>query len=71
MIRYNHAYDIAFSVVSSDPDGLDVTPAMLRAALLQRVAQLDAEAHVGGYEQACGAPFDTYEMDKESDDDTP
>ena len=59
--RYNHAYDVAFSLVSNDPEGLDVTPAMLRAALLRRIEQLDAEAHMGSWEESCGAPFDTYE----------
>jgi hypothetical protein len=63
MQRYNHAYELAFSVVSNDPEGLDVTPAMFRAALLRRIEQLDAEAHVGSWEGSCGAPFDTYEED--------
>jgi hypothetical protein len=63
MKRYNHAYELAFSVVSNDPEGLDVTPAMFRAALLRRIAQLDAEEAHGGWEQACGAPFDTYEVE--------
>jgi hypothetical protein len=63
MPRYNHAYDVAFSLVSNDPEGLDVTPAMFRAALLRRIAQIDAEEAHGGWEQACGAPFDTYEED--------
>ena len=56
--RYNHAYDVAFSLVSNDPEGKDVTPAMLRAALLRRVADLDANDQ---WEEAVGAPFDTYE----------
>jgi hypothetical protein len=61
MARYNHAYDIAFSLVSETPDGSDVTQEMLRAALIRRIEQLDAEAEFGGMEQACGAPYDTYE----------
>ena len=63
MTRYNHAYELAFSVVSNDPEGLDVTPEMFRAALLRRIVQLDAEAAHGGWEQACGAPFATYEVE--------
>lgn len=63
MTRYNHAFDIAFSVISEDPEGRDVTPRMFRAALLERIRQLDLEEEYGGWEQACGAPFDTYEMD--------
>jgi hypothetical protein len=60
MPRYNHAFDVAFSLVSNDPEGLDVTPAMLRAALLRRIADLDANDQ---WEEAVGAPFDTYEED--------
>jgi hypothetical protein len=36
---------------------------MFRAALLRRIVQLDAEEAHGGWEQACGAPFDTYEVE--------
>ena len=63
MAKFNHAYDIAFSVVSKKEDGSDVTPAMFRAALIRRIQQLDQEAQFGGWEQACGAPFDTYQED--------
>jgi hypothetical protein len=63
MPKFNHAFTIAFSVVSDDPEGRDVTPDMFRAALLQRIAQLDAEKAYGGWEQACDAPFDTYQED--------
>ena len=63
MAKFNHAFDVAFSVVSDDPEGRDITPPMLRAALLERIKQLDREEAYGGWEQACGAPFDTYEMD--------
>jgi hypothetical protein len=61
MSRFNHMYDIAFSVVSEREDGSDVTPTMLRTALLKRIVQLDAEQAYGGWEEACGAPCDTYE----------
>jgi hypothetical protein len=61
MPKFNHAFDVAFSVVSEREDGSDVTPAMFRAALLHRITQLDAEEAHGGWEQACGAPFDTYQ----------
>lgn len=59
MTKYNHAFDIAFSLESDDPDAKDVTPAMFKAALLERIAQLDASNE---WEEACGAPFDTYEV---------
>ena len=52
---------MAFSLVSNDPEGRDVTPVMFREALLRRITQLDAEEAFGGWEGACGAPDDTYE----------
>lgn len=68
MPRYNHAFDIAFSVISDDPGGDDVTPAMLKEALLKRIADLDASydpanpSDKGGeWLEAVGVPFDTYE----------
>ena len=64
MAQYNHAYTIAFSVISNDPDGKDVTPAMLKAALLRRIAALDAASTPEWSEwiEACECPYDTYEM---------
>ena len=56
--RYNHAYDVAFSLVSNDPEGRDVTPAMFREALLRRVVEID---RADNWEEAVGAPFNTYE----------
>lgn len=61
MARYNHAYEIAFSLESSHEDGDDVTPQMLRTALLRRMDDLDI---AGEWEEAVGAPFDTYEVDE-------
>ena len=49
MTKFNHAFDIAFSVISGDPDGEDITPAMFRAALLERIEQLDLEEAHGGW----------------------
>jgi hypothetical protein len=44
MPKYNHAYDIAFEVISERDDAEDVTPAMIRTALLERINRLtDAE----------------------------
>jgi hypothetical protein len=64
MAQFNHAYTIAFSVISNDPDGKDVTPAMLKEALLRRIAALDATTTPDWSEwlEACDAPYDTYEM---------
>jgi len=58
MRSYSHAYDIAFELISHEPDGSDVTPAMLRAALMRRMADLDANNE---WREAVGAPYDTHE----------
>lgn len=39
-MKFNHAYDFAFEVISDQEDAEDVTAAMLRAALLERVNRL-------------------------------
>jgi hypothetical protein len=43
MPKFNHAYDFAFEVRSERDDAEDVTPAMIRAALLERVNRLTDE----------------------------
>lgn len=58
MAKFNHAFDIAFSLVSEKQDASDVTAAMLKEALLKRIENLDAE---DTWIEAAGAPFDTYE----------
>lgn len=60
MPRYNHMFDIAFSLESDDCDAKDVTPAMLRAALLKRIDTLDAS---GEWLEARGL-CDTYEVEE-------
>ena len=57
--RYDHAFTIAFSLVSSDPSGCDVAPAELRTAILTRLAALADNELI----EAVGAPYDSYEMD--------
>lgn len=64
MPRYNHAYTLAFSLVSNDDKGHDVDAQQLKTALLARIADLDAE---GAWIEATGAPFDSY---PEPEDDT-
>ena len=59
MTTYNHLFDVAFSLESGDCDAEDVTPAMLRAALLKRIEDLDA---AGEWLHACGL-CDTYEVE--------
>lgn len=61
MRRYNHAYEVAFSLVSDHPEGEDVTPVMLRNALMSRIEELDNRNE---WTEAVGAPYDTYEVDE-------
>lgn len=60
-MAYNHAVTIAFSVVSEHPTGEDFTAAMLRDALIRRIADLDASVGHQEWFEAVGGPFDTYE----------
>ena len=54
---FNHAFDFAFEATSLRKDGSDVSPQMLREALLARANTLsDAELL-----EACGL-YDTYEI---------
>ena len=58
---YNHAYDLAFTVISDSAEGEDVTKQMLLTAILQRLTEL---VNSDELEEACGAPFDSYETDQ-------
>lgn len=57
MGQYNHAYTIAFSVVSNEPQGEDVTANMLRDALIRRMKDVDDNNE---WEEAVGGPYDSY-----------
>lgn len=61
MPKFNHAYDVAFTVISNDPDGEEVTPAMLKAALLKRITALDAAGDIE-WREACDR-YDTYQCE--------
>jgi hypothetical protein len=61
MPKYNHAYTIAFSLESDDPEGNDVTAEMLRDALTKRMRGLDSSTDSVEWIEATGAPFDTFE----------
>jgi hypothetical protein len=37
---YNHMYDIAFTIISYQEDGRDITPAQVRLAVVERIASL-------------------------------
>jgi len=62
--RYDHTYDIAFSVASADEIGMDVTPAMFRAALMERIADLDAAQE---WSEVLGVPIDTIDVSEITD----
>lgn len=59
MPKFNHAYDFAFEVISSDEDGNDVTAPMLREALLERAKRISDDELL----EACGR-FDTHEEEE-------
>ena len=40
-MKYNHACDLAFEVLSNDEHGGDLTPDMYRIAIKKRVDELD------------------------------
>lgn len=58
MTSYDHAFTIAFSVKSDTPDASDITPAILRAAIVRRLASLPDDQML----EAVGAPFDTSDI---------
>jgi len=62
MKRYNHAFDIGFSLESSCPTGENVTAGELIAALKQRVNDLENFNDCSIIE-AVGLPWDTYEVE--------
>jgi hypothetical protein len=66
MAKYNHAFDIAFVVISAKEDASDVTADMLRAALYKRIEELDSEGDL--YWQDAVDCFDTFEVDPDPKD---
>lgn len=54
---FSHAFDFAFELTSRRRDAADVTPEMLREALLRRASSLSSEELC----EACGR-FDTAEV---------
>lgn len=58
MSKYNHAFDIAFSITSENPTGEDVTAEQVLEALINRAKTAYAN---GELLEAIGAPFDSYE----------
>jgi hypothetical protein len=60
MSRFNHAYTMAFTLISDDPAGLALNPQDVRKAISDQVAQLPDEELLS----AIAVPFDTYEIDE-------
>ena len=56
-MKYNHACDLAFEVLSNDEHGEDLTPDMYRIAIKKRVDELD---RTNSWDEAIGI-FDTTE----------
>ena len=56
-MKYNHACDIAFEVISNNEHGEDITPDMYRIAIKKRVDELD---RTNTWDEAIGI-FDTTE----------
>ena len=63
MAQFNHLYDIAFSVISENEDGEDITGAMVRESILRRLAGItdDEIMEAIGY-------CDTYEIEEATND---
>ena len=57
---FSHAFDFAFSILSERADASDVSPAVLRAALVRRAAALSDDELL----EACGR-FDTAEVPRD------
>lgn len=56
----NHAFDIAFSVETSEPSGASTSAQQFRDAIAKRLASLSDDELV----EAVGQPFDSYEVTK-------
>lgn len=57
MKSYNHAFTIAFTIVSKHHEGDDITPQQYRLAILARLAAVTDDE----LSEAVGLPFATYE----------
>lgn len=60
MPKYNHAFDIAFSVVSDNAEALDVDADTIRAAV-RRLLDTYTDDEIM---ENVGAPFNTYTYDE-------
>ena len=63
MTKYNHMLDIAFTVISEEDDGSDITPEQIHVAIAKRLVSL-AEANEYDIGGAIGIT-DTYEIEEQ------
>jgi hypothetical protein len=61
MVKYNHAFEVAFEV-ETEHTGEEVTAEELLAGITERVRDLRQECEADIVE-ACGLPYDTYEIE--------
>ena len=61
MSYYDHVYVIAFDVKSRKRDASDVTPQMLRAALLKHAINIPSDSLMN----ACDGPYETEPLTSE------
>ena len=60
-MKYNHACDIAFEVLSNDEHGGDITPDIYRIAIKKRVDELD---RTNTWDEAVDI-FNTYDTEED------
>lgn len=60
MPRYSHQLGLGFTVESDNEDGNDITPEMIRRALLERMKDLVGDEAL----EACLPPMDTDEIEE-------
>ncbi len=60
MPKYNHAFAVAFSIESDDPQGENISADQFHQALSKRSADITRNDE---WAEAVGAPYDTYEND--------
>ena len=66
MTKYDHMLDIAFTVISEEEDGSDITPEQIHVAIAKRLVSIaeSNEYEIGGAIGIC----DTYEIEEEDDE---
>lgn len=58
--KFDHAFSVAFSVISDDERGENISSLQFANALQKRIHDLCLN---GEWDEAVGAPFDTFEVE--------